>query len=450
MSKRKKLLSEAMDVLEQSIVYHEGRPIGCVAAQDDEQEQVNYDQVFVRDFAVAGLAFLLQGQTKIVRNFLREVLHLQNHKVVKSCFQPAAGAMPVSFKVVKQNGSEEVVADYGEKAIGRVAPVDAVLWWLLLLRAYDKTADDADFVKADDTQAGIRAILDLLLQPRFDMFPTLFVPDGSFMIDRRLGVYGHPLDIQVLFFTALRAARELLIDGDTNNAYRQSAAERLGHLKRFIGTQYWLDTARLNELYRTDVEGYGVNAKNPLNVYPDTIPEWLLNWLPNDGGFFVGNLGPGRMDFRFFTAGNLLAGITNLSTEAQQRSVLATIEAHWDNLVGDMPMKVCYPALEGRDWQVLTGSDPKNRPWSYQNAGGWPFLLWLLAAACVDAERNDLLHKALDAAEPHIRDDGWQEYYDGTRNRLIGRESKAFQTWTAAGYIIACNLLEKPRTISLL
>jgi hypothetical protein len=32
--------------------------------------------------------------------------------------------MPASFKVVKKNGAERLVADFGVQAIGRVTPVD--------------------------------------------------------------------------------------------------------------------------------------------------------------------------------------------------------------------------------------------------------------------------------------------------------------------------------------
>lgn len=41
-------------------------------------------------------------------------------------------------------------------------------------------------------------ILKLCLADGFDMFPTLLVTDGSCMIDRRMGIHGHPLEIQVL------------------------------------------------------------------------------------------------------------------------------------------------------------------------------------------------------------------------------------------------------------
>jgi len=74
--------------------------------------------------------------------------------------------------------------------------------------------------------AGIYLILDLCLVTRFDMYPTLLVPDGACMIDRRMGVYGYPLEIQSLFYAALQAARELLLPGDQGDAYIQSVDNR--------------------------------------------------------------------------------------------------------------------------------------------------------------------------------------------------------------------------------
>jgi len=44
----------------------------------------------------------------------------------------------------------------------------------------------------------------------------------------------------------------------------------------------------------------------------------------------------------------------------QSHAILDLIEAKWADLVSDMPLKICYPALEGQEWQIITGSDPKN------------------------------------------------------------------------------------------
>lgn len=71
------------------------------------------------------------------------------------------------------------------------------LWWIILLRAYGKITGDYALQERVDVQTGIRLILNLCLSDGFDLFPTLLVTDGSCMIDRRMGIHGHPLEIQV-------------------------------------------------------------------------------------------------------------------------------------------------------------------------------------------------------------------------------------------------------------
>jgi hypothetical protein len=56
--------------------------------------------------------------------------------------------VPASFKVINKNDKESLVADFGEKAIGRVTPVDSSLWWLLLMRMYLKASGDNDIAAA--------------------------------------------------------------------------------------------------------------------------------------------------------------------------------------------------------------------------------------------------------------------------------------------------------------
>ena len=66
-----------------------------------------------------------------------------------------------------------------------------------MLRAYGKCSGDLSVQERIDVQTGIKMILKLCLADGFDMFPTLLVTDGSCMIDRRMGIHGHPLEIQV-------------------------------------------------------------------------------------------------------------------------------------------------------------------------------------------------------------------------------------------------------------
>jgi glycogen debranching enzyme len=445
-----KLVKEAWELLEKSIVYYRGDPVGTVAARDPYVEALNYDQCFVRDFVPCALLFLIQGRSEIVRNFLIETLGLQSHDKQMDCFNAGQGLMPASFKVESWDERQYLTADFGEHAIGRVTPVDSCLWWLILLRAYVKATGDITLAHEPEFQQGIMLILKLCLADRFDMYPTMLVPDGAFMIDRRMGVYGHPLEIQALFYAALRSARELLAHTRKADVYRQIVNQRLSTLNFHIREYYWLDLPRLNEIYRYRGEEFGTSAINKFNIYPDSIPLWLTEWMPETGGYLAGNLGPAQMDFRFFALGNLMAAISSLASERESQSIMDLIDQRWQDLVGYMPMKICFPAVEDLEWKILTGCDPKNVPWSYHNGGNWPVLMWLFAAAAQKTGRTDLGWRAIEMAERRLSEDEWAEYYDGRNGRLVGKASRKFQTWTIAGYLLAREFMEHPQHLSLI
>jgi hypothetical protein len=441
---------EAWTALEKSILYYKGRPVGTIAAYDATVEALNYDQCFVRDFVSSALIFLMKGRTDIVRNFLEETLKLQPKERQLDAYKPGRGLMPASFKVVCDDGEEEYLeADFGEHAIARVTPVDSCLWWVILLRAYVVATKDFSLAYQPQFQHGIRLIMELCLATRFDMYPTILVPDGACMIDRRMGIYGHPLEIQALFFAALRAARELLIC-QGNEDIVTAIDNRLPLLRTHIRQYYWMDLHRLNKIYRFKSEEYGKAAANPFNIYADSLPYYELDkWLPRKGGFLVGNVGPSQLDTRFFSLGNLVAVVSDLTSEEQSQAIMNLIEERWDDLVGDMPMKLCFPALENDEYRIVTGCDPKNRPWSYHNGGSWPVLLWLLSAAAVKTNRIELGHKAVEIAEARLHLDEWPEYYDGKKGRLMGKQARKYQTWTIAGFLLAKELLQNPTFLPL-
>ncbi len=444
------LLPEAWKLLEASVLYYNENAVGTVAARDPEVEALNYDQCFVRDFVPSALVFLMNGQTDIVRHFLIETLMLQSSDKQMDRFNAGQGLMPASFKVEHWGEQQHLVADFGEHAIGRVTPVDSSFWWLILLRAYTRATGDRELAERPEFQDGIILILKLCLADRFDMYPTLLVPDASFMIDRRMGVAGHPLEIQALFYAALRAAQDLLIPGNKRReVYMQVISQRLITLNHFIREYYWLDLRRLNDIYRYRGEEFGTQAVNKFNIYPDSIPVWLTEWMPEEGGYLAGNLGPAQIDFRFYALGNLMAVICSLASERESRSIVDLIEQRWDDLVGYMPMKICFPAIEGDEWRILTGCDPKNVPWSYHNGGNWPLLMWMLVAASVKLGRPEIGERAVALAEKRLSRDEWPEYYDGRNGRLVGKASRKYQTWTIAALILSKMLLENPEHLKL-
>ncbi|CAN4110930.1 unnamed protein product [Withania somnifera] len=449
-------VKEAWKLLENAVVTYCGSPIGTVAANDpNDKLPLNYDQVFIRDFIPSALAFLLKGEKEIVRNFLLHTLQLQSWEKTVDCYSPGQGLMPASFKVrtvpLENNKYEEVLdPDFGESAIGRVAPVDSGLWWIILLRAYGKITGDYGLQERVDVQTGIKLIINLCLSDGFDMFPSLLVTDGSCMIDRRMGIHGHPLEIQALFYSALRCSRELLSFDEGSKNLVNAINNRLSALSFHIREYYWVDMKKINEIYRYKTEEYSTEATNKFNIYPEQIPSWLMDWIPEEGGYLIGNLQPAHMDFRFFTLGNLWSIVSSLGTPKQNEAILNLVEAKWEDLVGLMPLKICYPALESEEWRIITGSDPKNTPWSYHNGGSWPTLLWQFTLACIKMNRIDLAKKAVDLAETRLRVDHWPEYYDTRYGKFTGKQARMYQTWTVAGFLTSKMLLENPEMASLL
>ncbi|XP_052148931.1 neutral/alkaline invertase 1, mitochondrial [Oryza glaberrima] len=450
---------EAWSLLGRSVVSYCGTAVGTVAANDPStaNQMLNYDQVFIRDFVPSAIAFLLKGEGDIVKNFLLHTLQLQSWEKTVDCYSPGQGLMPASFKVrsIPLDGNSEAFEevldpDFGESAIGRVAPVDSGLWWIILLRAYGKITGDYALQERVDVQTGIRLILNLCLSDGFDMFPTLLVTDGSCMIDRRMGIHGHPLEIQSLFYSALRCAREMVSVNDGSNSLIRAINYRLSALSFHIREYYWVDMKKINEIYRYKTEEYSHDAINKFNIYPEQIPSWLADWIPEKGGYLIGNLQPAHMDFRFFSLGNLWAIISSLATQRQAEGILNLIEAKWEDIIANMPLKICYPALEYEEWRIITGSDPKNTPWSYHNGGSWPTLLWQFTLACIKMGRRDLAQRAIEVAEKRLSEDKWPEYYDTRTGRFIGKQSRLYQTWTIAGYLSSKMLLDCPELASIL
>ncbi len=479
----KNLKKTAWDELSQSkyLVYHNGKALGTKAADvPPGPSAVNYDQCFVRDFIPVALIYLIKNQTldggeygpvqsrEVVGNFLATVLELQT---TPDKTDRSPGMMPASFKVE----DDRLKPDYGERAIARVTPVDSCLWWLILLWAYhracvqDATELNSDLFDGTEPQPklrrAIRLILSLYLSHRFDGEPMILVPDGACMIDRRMGLNGYPLEIQTLFYAGLQAAREFL---RPDEPYQRRIRHRLGRLRKQLRDDYWLDLNRLRVLYQAQNEQYGEGYSPPsetgvatedkffnkYNLYPESIPfEHLIQWLPENTGYLVGNLGPSHLDCRFFAIGNLMAVLSNLMPAKQSWRIMNLIHTRRKELLGEMPMKVSYPAIEGLEWQMVTGCDPKNKPWSYHNGGSWPVLTWLLAAAALKSGHNGLMEQLrediLQAGQRMIQDH-WPEYYDGSNGHLIGRFARRYQVWSIAGILLAQEFLDQPHHLALI
>lgn len=73
-----------------------------------------------------------------------------------------------------------------------------------------------------------------------------------------------------------------------------------------------------------------------------------------------------------------------------------------------------------------------------------------LTVASMKMNRPELAVKAIEVAEKRLSRDKWPEYYDTKRARFIGKQSRLYQTWSIAGYLVAKLLLADPSAAKIL
>ncbi len=457
------VLQQAQSLLyQQAMVSMQGEWVGAIAAiprrqtskaQKAEHEgALNYGEIFIRDNVPVMTYLLLQNKTPVVKNFLTTCLHLQSHS------HQTRGIFPTSF--VEHDG--ELVADYGQRAIGRVVSIDATLWWVILANAYVNHSQDHDWAAQPQVQSGIQKFLDLILRPGFRESPTLYVPDGAFMIDRPLDVWGAPLEIQVLLYGALRSAANLLRHSPSPRPHTPHACIRYArNLRRHLLKHYWVTSRTVQVLRRRPTEQYGDGIQNEFNIQTETIPHWLQDWMGDRGGYLIGNIRTGRPDFRFFTLGNCLGAIFDVMSRNQQYALFRLIMRNQQHLVAQMPLRICHPPLDDVEWRKKTGYDRKNLPWCYHNGGHWACLTWFLVIAMqrqqplmpedLKYQVRSFLKECYELMLRQLPQQQWAEYHDGPTAYWIGQQARTYQTWTIVGFLLTHHFLhEDPKESHIL
>lgn len=177
---------------------------------------------------------------------------------------------------------------------------------------------------------------------------------------------------------------------------------------------------------------------------PDSLPDWVFDFMPSRSAYFIGNVSPARMDFRWLCFRNCVAILSSLASPKQVAAIMDLIESRWEELVGEMPLKICYPAIQSHECRIVTGCDPKNTRWSYRDRGSWP--------ACIKTgqPQPQIARRAIELAESRMSKDHWPEYYHGKHGRYVGKQARKFQTWSIAGFLVAKMMLEDPSHLGMI
>ncbi len=462
-SKEDAVVTRAQEHFERTLVRVKGELVGSVAALDHPRRsgEANYGEVFLRDNVPVMVYLLLQGRFEVVRNFLAISLELQSNDT------KTRGVFPTSF--VEENGV--VVADYGQRSIGRITSVDASLWWPILCWLYVKHSRDVEFGASQQVQRGVQLLLDLVLHPTFEGTPVLFVPDCAFMIDRPMDVWGNPLEVEVLLYGCLRSCCQLMELAQRDRQSRllhqriELTREWMHDLRSFLLKHYWV-TSKTVQVLRPPPHGAvrrpparervqrAAPGDPPLAAGLDGEPWRLPDRQHPHGATRFSLLQPGefpglpvRADHRSAAAGPLPPGAPQPRTP--------------DGPDADAHLSSTHEADE---WMNKTGSDPKNWPWSYHNGGHWPSLLWYLAGAVLLHEQRHptadvllmgqmraMLEECYWAQLNQLPRQQWAEYFDGPTGTWVGQQARTYQTWTIVGFLLLHHMLRvNPAQVSLI
>ena len=146
-SNEDKVVARAKEHFEKTLIQISGDIAGSVAALEHptKNDALNYGEIFLRDNVPVMIYLLTQKRYDIVKKFLTVSLDLQ------STTYQTRGVFPTSF--VEEKG--KLIADYGQRSIGRITSADASLWWPVLCWLYVRKSGDQSFGTSQQVQLSL-------------------------------------------------------------------------------------------------------------------------------------------------------------------------------------------------------------------------------------------------------------------------------------------------------
>ena len=162
-----------------------------------------------------------------------------------------------------------------------------------------------------------------------------------------------------------------------------------------------------------------------------------------DAQYLIAEITPFAFNWRCDVLGNVLAFLTNVIDIERARTAFRFM---WGVGVNQpYPVVNLYPAVHSGDpdWRPYYTVNLLNLPHHYHNGGIWPFIggLWVRFVHRLglhDLARNELVKLARANRLGRNREWEFNEWVHGTTGLPMG---KAYQAWSAAAYLRACQEL---------
>jgi glycogen debranching enzyme len=365
----------------------------------------NYRSVWARDGAITAL-WTLDLEDEDIRQ-----AQIQTFETLLSKQSPT-GQIPANVRI------ETGEPDYA--GVGGIASIDSVMW--ILIGLVHLCEFRGDWSLADRYAGNLQRAMDWLGAHDSNGCGLLEIPEASDWADL-FGFSYHVLYDEVLWYRSLDCYARLAASlGEAEKAedYRKHAAS----VRRKFFKTFWPTTFREGES-----EGYS---------FTDT------QYSLGDTRYLVAQVSPFSFSWRCDVCGNLLAYLTGL---LDSERAMMTFRFLWGSGVNDPgPVKNLYPPVQAGDpeWRTYYTVNLLNLPNHYHNGGIWPFIgsMWVRfihRLGMPDLAQRELvkLAKLCQMGQTHPWE--FNEWHHGVTGRPMG---KAYQAWSAAGFIRACHDLE--------
>lgn len=349
-------------------------------------------------------------------------LDLEDPEIIACCRQTLEtllGAMSPNGQIPANVRIDDGIPDYS--GVGNICAIDSGLWVIIAVFNYVDRTGDMEFL---NQHAGdLQRAMDWLSAHDSNNDGLLEIPEAGDWTD----LFGRSYNVlydEVLWFRTNVCYAQLL----EFQREHERAADYLRwsqHIRSKILDMFWPTTSP-------------DNAGDPLRSFANR------QFNMGDTHYLLAEITPFSFNWRCDVFGNVLAFLTNLMDVDRAREAFRFM---WGVGVNEPhPVSNLYPVVQAGDpdWKAYYTVNLLNLPHHYHNGGIWPFVggMWvrfihrlgLHEVACRELYR---LAKVNQLGREHEWE--FNEWIHGQTGRPMG---KAYQAWSAACFIRACQEIE--------